>query len=340
MRAVPYFLPLIITSVFVATAATSFVWVAMSLVLVISLLRKSIGKFSVSEVLAEYDFFHHTPFMSNLKTVSGFFFVGFNIWILAFLAHNVVAIWAFFIFLYSVVILNSNFAIALAHDLMHSDRKLDRWLSTVLLLQNGFFYLEADHIYIHHRHVGTCGDPATAKVGESLYKYLKRSVGARFSMIFFRGSTFPPQRERGIIRASVARAVVCFIYLTASVFVSLQAFGCVLAQFVLVTLIYESVTYIQHYGLARETDEMGKPEVVQLHHAWNCYYRTSAWMHYFMPVHSIHHMREERLDEIRDSAGPAMPLSFASMMVTAYFPTRWFRLMDVEVTRFTPQKTV
>ena len=121
-------------------------------------------------------------------------------------------------------------------------------------------------------------------------------------------------------------------------FVSWQAFGCVLAQFVLVTLIYESVTYIQHYGLVREIDATGKAEAVQLHHAWNCYYRSSAWLHYLMPVHSIHHLREEKLDEIHDSTGQAMPLPFASMMITAFFPARWSRLMDGKVARLTQKE--
>ncbi|WP_373514061.1 fatty acid desaturase, partial [Persicitalea sp.] len=289
MRAIPYLIPVAITVVFMTTAATSFVWAGMGFVLIIASLRKKIGKFSVAGVVSEYDFFHHSPPMVNLKTASGVFFVGFNAWVLFFLAHHALVIWALAVFIYSVVIFNSNFAVSLAHDLMHSSRKLDRWLSTILLLQNGFFYLEADHIYIHHRHVGTSDDPATARVGEGIYAYLRRSIGARFRMIFFTGNTFPPRRESEIILSCKIRLVACLFYLIGTTFVSWQALICVLAQFVLVTLIYESVTYIQHYGLRREISKTGKVEVVQLHHAWNCYYRTSAWMHYLMPVHSIHH---------------------------------------------------
>ena len=338
MRAIPYLLPVAITTVFVVTAATSFVWAAMGFVLLIALFRKKIGKFSTVEVIAEYDFFHHSPVMTNLKSLSGIFFVGFNVWMLDFLAQHRLGVWALLIFVYSVVIINSNFSVSLAHDLMHSTRKLDRWLSTILLLQNDFFYLEADHIYIHHRHVGTSGDPASARMGEGLYAYLWRSIGTRSRMLFFRGNTFPRLREGRIIRGNMTRLVICLAYLIGSAFVSWQAFGCVLAQFVLVTLIYESVTYIQHYGLARENDAAGKPEAVQLHHAWNCYYRTSAWLHFMMPVHSIHHLREEPLDGILDSAGPAMPLPFATMIITAFLPSRWFRLMDGEVARLTQKE--
>ena len=336
MRAAfPYLLPVLITAVFVATAATPFVWAAMGAVLVIALLRGRIGKFTVKEAIAEYRFFHHSPLMANLKTASGLFFAGFNVWVLIFLTHHTLAVWALVVFVYSAVILNSNFAVSLAHDLMHSARKVDRFLATILLLQNGFFYLEADHVFIHHRHVGTPGDPASARLREGLYAYLRRSVSARLRMVLFRGSTFPRQRESRIIWGNRLRLALCALYLAGTFFAGWQAFVCVLAQFGLVTLIYESVTYIQHYGLRQEQNVTGRTESVQLHHAWNCYYRTSAWLHYLMPVHSIHHLREERLDEIRDFVGCEMPRPFATMMITAFFPARWFRLMDGEVARLT-----
>lgn len=330
---------MVITAVFVATAATPYLWVAMGLVGLVTLLRKRIGKFTVVEVVAEYDFFHHNPLMANLKTISGVFFVVFNVWILVFLSLHSLTGWALAIFIYSAVIVNSNFAVSLAHDLMHSDRKRDRWLSTTILLQNGFFYLEADHVYIHHRHVGTTDDPATARAGEGLYAYLRRSVRARFQMALFHGSTFPRQREKRIILGNKRRLIACLCYLIVAVFFSWQAFVCVLTQFVLVTLIYESVTYVQHYGLSRETDSFGRVEEVQLHHAWNCYYRTSAWMHYLMPVHSIHHLREEKLHMIRDFAGYEMPRPFATMLVTAFFPSRWLRLMADQTSDFRQEVT-
>lgn len=340
MRALPYLLPVLITIIFVTTAATYLVGVAIGLIMLVALARKSIGKFTVPEVVAEYDFFHHNRLMSYVKTLSGLFFIVFNGWVLIFLTQQMLSVWVLIIFIYSVIIINSNFAISLAHDLMHSARKLDRAMSTVLLLQNGFFYLEADHIYIHHRHVGTLADPATARVGEGIYAYFRRSIGARFRMILFRGTTFPRQRERSIIRSNVARLLVCFAYLTGTFFMGWQVGICVLTQFVLVTLIYESVTYIQHYGLQRDINLAGKPEPVQLHHAWNCYYRTSAWMHYMMPIHSIHHLREARLSHIQDFAGLSMPLPFATMLVRSLTPKRWFRLMDKQVPSYLPSQEV
>jgi alkane 1-monooxygenase len=316
------------------TADTVFVGLAVGMIFFVSFFRQKIGKFSIVEIVGEYYFFHHHPTMSYIKSWSGFFFVVFNIWTLYFLGTHVLPGWALVIFIYSVVILNSNFAISLAHDLMHAEKRIDRLLSTTLLLQNGFFYLEADHIYIHHRHVGTDHDPATARLGEDLYSYFQRSVSARLKMMLLPGSVFPPGIESSTIRGNRVRLAICLAYLAVSWWVSWQAFFCVFVQFGLVTIIYESITYIQHYALRRELDVAGKAEPVRLHHAWNCYYKTSAYMHYMMPVHSIHHLKEENLAAITDFAGPSMPRPFATMMMTAWMPKRWFRLMNGRATLF------
>ncbi len=331
MRALPYTIPVFITAVFIATAGIWFLWLAVGLVFLVAFCRESFGRFSPSEVVSEYAFFHYDKGMANLKTASGLFFAAFNIWIPFFLFTHTLTLPAYIIFIYSVIILNSNFAISLAHDLMHSVRAVDRWLSTLILLQNGFFYLESDHIYIHHRYVGTEADPATARYGEDIYRYFRRSISARMRMVFRKGETFPKSMEAKIILGNRIRFAVCVVWLVTSSFLSLQVFVCVLAQYLLVTLIYESITYIQHYGLEREVQADSRPEPVQLQHAWNCYYKTSAYMHFMMPVHSIHHLKEENLSSIGDYTGPSMPLPFATMMMTALIPARWFKLMDGHV---------
>jgi alkane 1-monooxygenase len=338
MRILPYTIPVIITTIFMATASTRLIWVAIGLVILIALFRNKIGKFSPAEVVSEYAFFHYDKNMANLKTCSGIFFICFNLWIPYFLYTNQLPLPVYGVFIYSVIILNSNFAISLAHDLMHSCRAADRFFSTTILLQNGFFYLESDHVFIHHRFVGTDSDPATARHGEDIYHYFRRSIGKRFKMVLLKGDTFPRSQETTILRGNRIRLVLCVVWLALSLIINVQVFVCILCQYLFVTFIYESITYIQHYGLFREKKGDSKPEAVQLHHAWNCYYKTSSYMHYMMPVHSIHHLKEENLDELSFYPGPSMPLPFASMMMTALFPSRWFKLMNEEMLSSTRTK--
>jgi len=327
-RFLPYTLPLIITTVFVLTADTAYLWTAVLIIFLVAALRKRIGKWRPEDVYKEYCYFHFSKEIAILKTFSGFYFVMFNAWILYFLSHKELASWQLIIFIYSAIIINSNFAISLAHDLMHSQLWSDRLFSRILLLQNGFFYLENDHLYTHHRYVATSHDPASALKGESLYKYLIRSVSARFRICFFPGSHFPSDKQNRLILLNYTYLVLCILYLIYAFYLGWQTILYLMSDFLMVTLIYESVTYIQHYGLKRNTTEDNRYEPVRLHHSWNCYYRTSAYMHYMMPVHSIHHLKDDKNLRFQGDYGLEMPLPFASMIIAAWQPGKWSKLMD------------
>ena len=63
-----------------------------------------------------------------------------------------------------------------AHELGHKKEKVERWLAKIALAQSfyGHFYIE--HNRGHHVRVATPVDPASSRVGESLYAFLPRTV--------------------------------------------------------------------------------------------------------------------------------------------------------------------
>ncbi|MBJ7350356.1 MAG: fatty acid desaturase, partial [Rhodococcus sp.] len=63
-----------------------------------------------------------------------------------------------------------------AHELGHKRENVERWLSKVTLAQTlyGHFYVEHNHG--HHLRVATPEDPASAKFGESFWKFLPRTM--------------------------------------------------------------------------------------------------------------------------------------------------------------------
>ncbi|MBD2702875.1 fatty acid desaturase [Spirosoma sp. BT702] len=326
-RALPYGLPLLFSGLFISTAAGNWVWLAPILLWGIGTLTRPLGEFSIGQLLDEYHFFHHSLLMDRVKTVYGVFFVSLNLWAFYFLTTHALSVWHWAVFTYGMIILNSNFAMPLAHDLMHAPTRLARWLATILLIQNGFFYLEADHIFIHHRYVGTPKDPATPRLGEPIYRYFARSIPHRFRLISDVATVFPDSIGNRMVQATTLKLVSCVTYLALANWAGIWVVGWVLAQFVFVVLIYESITYIQHYGLQRiKTGE--RFEAVQLQHAWNSFYRLDTYLYFMMPVHSIHHVHDQNLDSITNFAGPRMPLPFAKMMLLAYQPARWLALMN------------
>lgn len=325
----PYFLPIFITLIFIAAASMHFYWVGPLLIPLIGFLGKGLGKFDQRSLSLHYSFFHHSATFKWFKLFNGIFFVLFNAWIAWHLISAPITLLNFIFLAYTAIILNSNFSISLAHDLMHANGLAWRALGTLLLLLNGFFYLETDHMHIHHRFVGTDDDPASAKLGEPLYTYLYRSVSRRSRIIFGLYTAFPG-RDQIVAGHSVIRLLGCILLLGAAWQFGPQVFCWLLLQFIFVTLIYETITYIQHYGLSRaETD--GKTESVQVHHSWNCYYKLSSYLNFMMPVHSIHHLKTEpeQLDSIRP--GPEFPKSFMHMVIAALYPPYWFRLMNDRV---------
>ncbi len=327
MRLFFYFLPIGITSIFVLTASTNYIWLATLAFILVGLFRNIIGKFEQDEIIDVYNFFHFSKKMKWVKIISGFFFVAFNLWTLYFLNNFELPVFQLLIFIYTYIVINSAFAISLAHDLMHSSQKIGRLLSTILLIQNGFFYLISDHLYTHHQFAASLQDPATALKGESLYRYFYRSIIGRFKITFLNGSTFPQTQRKFIIRKNIFYLLCCAGYLAFAMFLGYQVFICVLFGYLFVTLIYESVTYIQHYGLTRKKTEQGTLSSMELEHAWNCFYKTSAYMHFMMPIHSIHHLNKVSND-FDGFYGLEMPKSFSEMLFKAWFPRPWFKLMD------------
>lgn len=328
MRAIPYLAPVFVTSLFVALVYAGMVWAGPFLVPVLGMLSRSSGRFTLQELISEYAYFHHSPHTSAVRTFSAFFFAGFNVWVFCYLSTNVLRVPELVVFIYSVIILNSNFAISLSHELMHSRKKIDRWMATWILLLNGFFYLESDHLYIHHRYVGTERDPASALPGEHVYRYLLRSIRSRIKMVFGLTSVFPDAVARRIIKGNYARFLFCILLLAFAFWWNEQVFSWILAQYLTVTLIYEVITYIQHYGLRRSDTASGKPEEVDLHHSWSCNYRLSAYLYFMMPVHAIHHLRNEPDLETLSWAGPVFPYPFTQMVMVALIPAAWFKTMN------------
>ncbi len=70
----------------------------------------------------------------------------------------------------------SGVAINTAHELGHKRASLERWLSRVALAQSGYGHFFIEHNRGHHVKVATPEDPASARLGESFYAFLPRTV--------------------------------------------------------------------------------------------------------------------------------------------------------------------
>lgn len=224
-----------------------------------------------------------------------------------------------------------------AHELGHKRNKVERFLSKLTLAPVAYGHFFVEHNLGHHKNVATPEDPASAKMGESFWVFLPRTMMGSLRSAWRierqrlqrRGLGFWHWRNE--ILQAWAMTVIFFSVLTlwlgwfALIFLVLQAyFGASLL---------EVVNYIEHYGLLRQKGSDGCYERCQPHHSWNSDHIVTNLLLYQLQRHSDHHAHPTRpYQALRHFDGcPQLPSGYASMLLLAYFPPLWRRVMDPRV---------
>jgi len=95
----------------------------------------------------------------------------------------------------------------------------------------------------------------------------------------------------------------------------------------------EVVNYVEHYGLERKEVAPGKYERVQPIHSWNSNNRLTNGFLIMLQRHSDHHANPQRRYQVlrHFSESPQLPTGYAGMIVLAFFPPLWFKVMNPRV---------
>ena len=103
-----------------------------------------------------------------------------------------------------------------------------------------------------------------------------------------------------------------------------------LLQAVLGFSLLEVVNYLEHYGLLRGKKEDGRYERCLPLHSWNSNNVASNVLLYHLQRHSDHHANpNRRYQALRHvDEAPQLPTGYAGMIVLAWFPPLWRRVMD------------
>jgi alkane 1-monooxygenase len=236
----------------------------------------------------------------------------------------------------SVGICTGGIGITVAHELIHKASKLDRRLGQLLLLNVGYMHFYIEHLIGHHGRVATPEDPASARFGESFYRFYPRTVFGSWL------SAWGIERERlqrlGLPRLHWRNQMLWFMALPLAYggLLSLfgwQAFPFFLVQCVVGFSLLELVNYLEHYGLERAALESGRYERVTIHHSWSSSQRLTNWFLVNLQRHSDHHVNAAKpypmLLHIDDA--PQLPTGYAGMVLLALVPPLFRRVMDPRV---------
>ena len=228
----------------------------------------------------------------------------------------------------------SGIAINTAHELGHKRASVERWLSKVALAQSGYGHFFIEHNRGHHVRVATPEDPASARLGESFYAFLPRTVLGSLRSAWelererLRRLGSSPWTPRNDILNAWAMSVVLFGALAI-------AFGPVVLPYLLLQAIIgfsllEVVNYLEHYGLLRARREDGRYERTRPEHSWNSNNVASNVLLYHLQRHSDHHANPlRRYQALRHfEEAPQLPTGYAGMILTALVPPLWRLTMD------------
>lgn len=228
-------------------------------------------------------------------------------------------------------------AINAAHELGHKRAQSEKRLSKIALAQTCYGHFFVEHNRGHHARVATPEDPASSRLGESLYAFIPRSViGGVRSAWHLESNRFARQgksrwrRDNDVLNAW-AISVVLFVVL--AVWFGPVVLPWLAGQAIVGFCLLEAVNYLEHYGLRRQKLPDGRYERVRPTHSWNSNSIIANICLYHLQRHSDHHVHpQRRYQSLRHKEeAPQLPYGYATMIVLATIPPLWRRLMDWRV---------
>ncbi len=224
-----------------------------------------------------------------------------------------------------------------AHELGHKTSPLERWLAKITLAPVAYGHFFVEHNRGHHVRVATPDDPASARYGESFWAFLPRTVTGSIASAWRleKARLGPRGRSAGSWRNEVLQAWA----MTVALWSAAIAFGgAKVVPFLLIQAAYgasllEVVNYVEHYGLGRRQLPTGRYERCTPQHSWNSNHVVTNLFLYQLQRHADHHANPTRsyqaLRHFDDS--PQLPAGYAAMILLAYVPPLWFRVMNPRV---------
>jgi alkane 1-monooxygenase len=243
------------------------------------------------------------------------------------------SVWAF-IGLAVVAGMTSGLGINTGHELGHKRSGLERTLAKLVLAVPAYGHFGIEHNLGHHRDVATPEDPASSRMGESIYRFALREIPGAFRRAWDIEKSRLRRMNKGVM--SLDNEILQSFAVTAVLQAGLViALGWVMIPFLLIHNVFAwwqltSANYVEHYGLLRKKDENGRYERCQPLHSWNSNHLYSNLVLFHLERHSDHHAHPmRRYQSLRHFDNlPSLPSGYFGSYLLAYFPWLWYRVMD------------
>ena len=217
--------------------------------------------------------------------------------------------------------------IVVAHELGHRrPGSFAWWIGRLNLLSVLYLHFTTEHNHTHHRHVSTTADPASAARGESLWRFVARTIPGQF---FDAVRVHADKGHRGLSNPVVRGALIQVLFVTA-LWTSLGTWptAAFVTQAAFAVFLLEYINYIRHYGLRRDVGER-QTEL----HSWQSEERWSRWTLLELTRHPAHHLKASTpFWELRPYPNaPTLPTGYFGCFWLAVIPPLWRHVMDSRI---------
>jgi alkane 1-monooxygenase len=233
---------------------------------------------------------------------------------------------------------NSGYSgIVVAHELIHRRERHLQLLGRLLLASVLYEHFYTEHLRGHHARVGTEGDPATARFGETFHAFFRRTVPGQFRSAFRLEKKRLGDEEMGLfdrrlLRSRVAHGVL-FEWGVVVVVAACWGFSAAVlyvGQALVAVRLLEAVNYFEHWGLVRTGKRVLPVDSWDTDSAFTLYTLVG------LSRHADHHAFAMRpFQELRHcEESPKLPTGYFGMVDMVLFRNRRFReLMTEELRR-------
>lgn len=234
---------------------------------------------------------------------------------------------------FSVGFITGSQGITFAHEMGHSKSRLDRLCAWLLMTSVCYGHFMVEHYRGHHPRAATHDDAATSRRGESLYRFLPRTLWDSLQSGWQLEALRVAQMKTSWLRSPLAWSASASFMVFVAVALCLPAEDAIkiisffAVQSIVAFVLLEIVYYIEHYGLLRNTAN-GKREAFGMMHAWNADHIATNSMLANLQRHSDHHMHAwKSYPTLEPLPGPQLPTGYAGCLLLAMLPPLWFALM-------------
>jgi alkane 1-monooxygenase len=243
---------------------------------------------------------------------------------------------------FSVGFVTGSQGITFAHELGHSKSKIDRFCGWLLMTSVCYGHFMVEHYRGHHPRAATFDDPASARFGESLYRFLPRTLWGSLASGWQLEGQRIVQMKSSWAASPLVWSTVGSIFMLGMPFLilfsglapaiiapsAIKIIVFLIGQSIVAFLLLEMVNYIEHYGLSRKVAG-SKREAFGRMHAWNADHVVTNSLLVNLQRHSDHHMHAWKpYATLQDMPGtPRLPTGYAGSILIAAIPPLWFALM-------------